>query len=172
MFKTNHFLFSRRMYEIRLIKESDNGALAEVIKRALEEQGNNKPGTIYADPQLYQMYSGYQEPGSVYYVVIEDGVLLGGCGIAKIPNQEKNYCELQRMFLSKESRGKGIGRNLMQKCLDFAWDAGYELVYIETFENMYEARKLYERSGFEYIDSPLGNTGHFSVDRFMVKRVL
>jgi putative acetyltransferase len=160
------------MYEIRLIQESDNAALAGVIKKALEEQGNNKPGTIYADPMLYKMYSGYQEKDAIYYVVIEDGVLLGGCGIARIPNIDSNYCELQRMFLLKESRGKGIGRKLMELCLDFAKQAGYELVYIETFENMYEARKLYERSGFEYINGPLGDTGHYSVDRFMVKKVL
>ena len=159
--------------EYRLIKETDNLALAEVIKASLEEQGNNKPGTIYADPQLYKMSFGYQGKRSIYYVVVEKetGRILGGCGIAAIPNQEKNYCELQRMFLSKDARGKGIGHKLMQLCLDFAKEAGYELVYIETFENMYDARRLYERSGFEYIDHGLGDTGHFSVDRFMVKKI-
>src|SRR5688500_828385 len=96
-------------YTLRLIEESDNAALARVIKTALEEQGNNKPGTIYYDPLLYQMHSGYQNKDSVYYVAIENGELLGGCGIARIPclscppdrqaNQAENYCELQRMFL-------------------------------------------------------------------------
>jgi len=158
-------------YEIRLIEEKDNAALAEVIKTALEEQGNNKPGTIYADPLLYKMFSGYQSADSIYYVVIENGELLGGSGIARIPDQTENYCELQRMFLSKNARGKGIGAALMEKCLAFAKEANYELVYIETFENMYDAIKLYERSGFEYIDGAMGNTGHFSCDKFLVKRI-
>lgn len=158
-------------YIIRKIQESDDAALAEVIKKSLEEQGNNKPGTIYADPQLYKMSSCYKTDDSVYYVVIEDGELLGGCGIGRIPNQKENYCELQRMFLKKEARGKGIGAALMQKCLDFAKEANYDLVYIETFGNMHEAIKLYERSGFEYIDQALGSTGHFSCDKFMVKRI-
>ena len=69
------------------------------------------------------------------------------------------------------ARGKGIGAALMQKCLDFAKQAGYELVYIETFENMYEAIKLYERSAFGYIDGPLGQTGHVSCDRVMLKKL-
>ena len=158
-------------YEIRLMKESDNAALAQVIKTALEEQGNNKPGTIYADPLLYKMFSGYQTKDSVYYVAIENGELLGGSGIARIPNQEKNYCELQRMFLSKNARGKGIGAALMKKCLDFAKEAKYDLVYIETFANMHEAIKLYERSGFEYVDGAMGDTGHFSCDKFLVKKI-
>ncbi|MBI3136927.1 MAG: GNAT family N-acetyltransferase [Bacteroidetes bacterium] len=158
-------------YTIRRIEQSDNAALAQVIKTALEEQGNNKPGTIYYDPLLYDMFSGYQTADAVYYVVIENGELLGGCGIARIPNQSENYCELQRMFLKKEARGKGVGAALMNKCLDFAREAGYDLVYIETFCNMTEAIRLYERSGFEYIDHPLGNTGHFSCDKFLVKRV-
>ena len=98
----------------RIIQDSDNPALAEVIKKSLEDQGNNKPGTIYCDPQLYQMSSGYKEKGTIYYVVYDGDELLGGCGIAKIPNQQENYCELQRMFLKKESRGKdkiGTSRN-------------------------------------------------------------
>ena len=158
-------------YIVRTIEESDNAALADVIKKALEEQGNHKPGTIYHDPQLYQMSRGYQTHDSVYYVVIENNELLGGCGIARIPDQPENYCELQRMFLKKEARGKGIGTALMQKCLTFAKETGYELVYIETFANMHEAIKLYKRSGFEFIDHSMGNTGHFSCDRFLVKKL-
>lgn len=156
-------------YEIRTIQPTDNAALAAVIKTALEEQGNNKPGTIYYDPQLYEMFQGYQTADSIYYVVIEHGTLLGGCGIARIPNQSGNYCELQRMFLKKEARGKGIGAALMEKCIAFAQQAHYDLVYIETFCNMTEAIKLYERSGFEYIEQAMGDTGHFSCDRFLVR---
>ncbi len=113
----------------RTIVPSDDPALAEVIKKSLEDQGNNKPGTIYADPQLYKMSSGYTSPDSIYYVVYDREELLGGCGIARIPNQKENYCELQRMFLKKEARGKGIGAELMKLCLDFAKKTGYRLVY-------------------------------------------
>lgn len=155
--------------EYRLIQKSDDEALAQVIRRALEEQGNNKEGTIYTDPLLLKMSSGYQTENSVYYVVIENGKLIGGCGIAPIPNQENNYCELQRMFINKEARGKGIGAELMRLCLDFAQKANYDLVYIETFGNMHEAIKLYERSGFVYTAAAMGNTGHFSCNVYMTK---
>jgi len=158
--------------EIRCIKESDNADLANVIKTALEEQGNNKEGTIYTDPLLHKMHSGYTSDNTVYYVAIYEGKLIGGCGIAPVLNSNNNSCcELQRMFLERAYRGKGIGSVLMEYCLQFAQSKNYVSVYIETFSNMHEAIKLYKRSGFEYIGEPIGNTGHFSCDVFLLKKL-
>ena len=56
----------------------------------------------------------------------------------------------------------------MELCLSFAKECDYDLVYIETFENMPQARKLYERTGFKYVDFSLGDTGHFSCDVKMI----
>ena len=151
----------------RLIEEKDNSALSNVIKRSLEELNLALDGTVYTDKATDHMYDGYQSDGSIYFIAEQDGVLLGGSGIAPIPDQTANYCELQRMFLTSSSRGQGIGQALMDKCVAFAREAGYEMIYIETFENMHDARKLYERSGFKYSDQRLGNTGHFSCDVFM-----
>lgn len=151
----------------RLIQESDNSALSKVIKTSLEQMGLALDGTVYTDLATDYMFGCYQDEGSIYFIAEQDGVLLGGSGIAPIPHQKGNYCELQRMFLTEEARGKGIGAALMEKCLDFAKEHGYEMVYIETFENMHAARKLYERSGFEYSEERLGDTGHFSCNVFM-----
>lgn len=151
----------------RLIEEKDNAALSNVIKRSLEELDLALDGTVYTDEATDYMFDGYQSEGSIYFIAEQNGQVLGGSGIAPIPDQKENYCELQRMFLTSSARGLGIGQTLMNKCLDFAREAGYKMVYIETFENMYDARKLYERSGFKYSDQRLGNTGHFSCDVFM-----
>ena len=34
-------------------------------------------------------------------------------------------------------------------------------MYLETFPNMKEAINLYEKFNFQYINYPMGNTGHF-----------
>jgi putative acetyltransferase len=152
----------------RLIEQKDDAALAKVIKTALEELDCAKEGTVYTDEATDHMSTCYQDEGSIYFIAEEDGVLIGGSGIAPIPNQKENYCELQRMFLSSKARGKGIGKALMDKCLSFAKDSGYDLVYLETFTGMPQAKRLYERSGFEYVNYGLGDTGHFSCDLKMV----
>ena len=154
-------------FTLRLIEKKDNAALSKIIKSSLEDLGYAIEGTVYTDAATGTMFQNYQADKTVYYIAEYQGKVLGGSGIAPIPNQEKNYCELQRMFLTKDARGLGIGKALMERCIEFAQNAHFELIYIETFEHMPAARKLYERSGFQYIDGPLGDTGHFSCDIHM-----
>jgi putative acetyltransferase len=64
------------------------------------------------------------------------------------------------MYLIPEARGKGLGRELIQRALQFARDAGYQQVYIETMPELKKAMHIYEQFGFQYLPSSLGNTGH------------
>jgi putative acetyltransferase len=146
---------------IREIEPKDNQALANVIRTVLTQQGNDVDGTVFTDEATDKMYDGYQTEKSVYYIVEIDGEVMGGCGVAQLSGESENVCELQRLFLLKEARGKGIGQTLMTKCISFAKSKGYELMYLETFPNMIEALNLYKKNGFKLIDSPMGNTGHF-----------
>jgi putative acetyltransferase len=146
---------------IRLIEERDNFALAAVIRKVLEEQGNNVDGTVYTDSATDAMFNSYQTLKSAYYVVFIDDVLVGGCGIAPLTNTDIETCELQRLFLLKKARGLGFGQKLMELCLTFAKKSNFKRVYLETFPNMIEALGLYKKNGFELIKEPLGNTGHF-----------
>jgi putative acetyltransferase len=146
---------------IREIQSKDNKALAHVIKTVLTQQGNNVDGTVFTDEETDRMYDGYQTEKSVYYIVEIDGKVMGGCGVAQLSGEPENICELQRLFLLKEARGKGLGQKLMNKCIIFAKSKGYDLMYLETFPNMIEAIGLYKKNGFKLIDYPIGNTGHF-----------
>ena len=146
---------------IRLIQPKDNKPLANVIRTVLTQQGNNVDGTVFTDDATDRMFDGYQTDNSVYYVVEIDGKVMGGCGVAQLLGANETVCELQRLFLLKEARGKGIGQALMDKCIDFAKQKGYQLMYLETFPNMIEAIGLYKKNGFQLINHPMGNTGHF-----------
>ncbi len=146
---------------IRLIQPKDNKPLANVIRTVLTQQGNNVDGTVFTDDATDRMFDGYQTDNSVYYVVEIDGKVMGGCGVAQLPGEKDAVCELQRLFLLKEVRSKGIGQALMDKCIDFAKQKGYQLMYLETFPNMIEAIGLYKKNGFQLINHPMGNTGHF-----------
>jgi len=58
---------------------------------------------------------------------------------------------------------------MIQLCIDYAKNNHFELCYIETMPNMLSAQKLYNSIGFEYINKPLGNTGHSSCPVWMIK---
>ena len=156
-------------YTIRKIEPKDNLKIASVIRNIFEELDAPKVGTAYADPPLNTLFEVYQAENEIYFVVEEDGIILGGCGIGNLMDAEFKICELQKMYLAKEARGKGIAKELMQKCLAFAKQAGYDKCYIETLPFMKDAQKLYVKSGFAYIDAPLGSTGHNACDVFMIK---
>lgn len=158
-------------YILREIAPNDNLKIATVIRNVFEELDAPKVGTAYADPHLNTLFEVYQDENEIYFVVEKDEIILGGCGIGKLIDAEIKICELQKMYLAKEARGKGIAKELMQKCLTFAKQAGYDKCYIETLPFMKDAQKLYVKSGFTYIDGPMGSTGHNACDVFMIKNL-
>lgn len=163
---------SLESFTIRQIEEKDNAAIAVIIRKTLEEFGANQPGTVYYDETtdaLYQLFS--QKPGSVYYVAENKNGIVGGGGIYPSDGLPADTCELVKMYLTKEARGIGLGKMLIQKALDFAKQAGYKNVYLETMPELQQALNTYAKFGFEYIDHALGNTGHFGCGLWMLKKL-
>lgn len=159
-------------FTIRTIQPKDNAALARIIRTTLEEFGANKPGTVYFDETtdyLYELFSG--RPHSVYHVAEWRGEVVGGGGIFPSPGLPEDTCELVKMYVLKKSRGTGVGRGLIQKSIDFAMEAGYKNIYLETMPELKQALNAYAKFGFEYIHHPIGNTGHFGCDLWMLKKL-
>lgn len=156
-------------YKIREIQPKDNQQIAEVVRKVLVEMGVPKVGTAYEDKSLDDMYSTYNHPGMSYFVVEEDGKLIGGCGIAPLSGSETGICELQKMYFIPEARGRGIGADMMKTCLDYAKSEGYKQCYLETLPYMEHARKLYARTGFRSLEKPMGDTGHYNCTMWMIK---
>ena len=154
---------------IRPIEISDNAAIAKVIRAVLIELEVPKVGTAYADPQLDCMYETYTQAKSLYFVVENNGKIIGGAGIGPLENELASVCELQKMYFLPEARGSGIGGQMMQKCLQAAREFGYLRCYLETMPNMKDAQKLYTKTGFDYLRAPFGNTGHTSCPVWMIK---
>jgi putative acetyltransferase len=51
----------------------------------------------YADPYLDLMFEEYNKPKSVYYVVENNGKVVGS-GVAPLENEAATICELQKMY--------------------------------------------------------------------------
>jgi putative acetyltransferase len=156
---------------IRKIQPSDNPHLALIIRNALAEFGANKPGTVFYDDTTDHLYELFQHPGSIYFVAEQDAEILGGAGIYPSEGLPQGTCELVKMYLKPATRGLGLGRKLIEQCLEFAKGFGYSQVYIETMPELRKALTVYEKFGFEYLKGPLGNTGHFGCDVWMLKKV-
>ena len=158
-------------YHIRKIKKEDNPAVAQLIRAVFDEMNIPKVGTAYEDAYLDLMFEEYSKPKSVYYVVEKEGKIIGSAGVARLENEAETICELQKMYFLPETRGLGIGSQMMAKCLQSAKDFGFEKCYLETMPFMLDAQKLYKKVGFEYICSPMGSTGHTSCPIWMLKKI-
>jgi len=157
--------------DIREIQEKDNHKIKQVLISVMTEFGVPDHGTALQDDELDNMSNAYNDNNSIYYVVLADNIICGGAGISKLKGTNKNICELQKMYFLPTIRGKGIGSNLITKCLDFAIKSQYNLCYIETMYNMIDAQNLYKKNGFVYIDHPMGDTGHSSCPVWMTLKL-
>ena len=154
---------------IREIEQKDNKQIADVIRQVFISDDYPKTGTAFEDSQLDFMFETYNKPNAIYFVVEDNGKIIGGAGVSQLDNSDENICELQKMYFLQEARGKGIGFEMIQKCLQKAKEFGYEKCYLETLPEMLNAQKLYLKVGFEYLCAPLGGTGHTSCPVWMIK---
>lgn len=158
------------MITIRPIEIGDNAALAIIVRAALTEFGANKPGTVYFDPTTDDLYTLFQTPGSYYLVACDaKGTILGGAGLFPTPGLPDAHAELVKMYLSKEARGQGLGGRLIGMVQEQAKSMGYTHLYLETLPELHRAVKVYEQFGFQYLTGPLGDSGHFGCDVWMLK---
>ena len=154
---------------IRPIEKKDNPFLAELIRSVFREFKIDRPGTVYTDPATDNLFELFKIKKSTYWVAEENGVILGSCGIYPTAGLSETYAELVKFYLLPRSRGRGIGKILMQKCIDDAKGFGYKQLYLECFPELEKAIGVYEKSGFKRIAGPMGNSGHYACTVWMVK---
>ncbi|MGZ8544849.1 MAG: GNAT family N-acetyltransferase [Flavisolibacter sp.] len=157
---------------IRNIEKKDNAALAKVIRDTLKEFGANHPGTVYYDESTDHLFEVFRDkPGSSYFIAELNGEVVGGAGIYPTNGLPVDTCELVKMYLMPHVRGIGLGSRLIDMCIRFAGEKGYQNIYLESMPELEKALKTYEKFDFFYLDGPMGNTGHFGCQKWMLKKL-
>ncbi|MFJ3457686.1 GNAT family N-acetyltransferase [Scandinavium goeteborgense] len=161
---------SAQPFALRALAPEDNAAIARVIRTVSAEYGlTADKGYTVADPNLDELYQVYSQPGHAYWVIEQDGQVVGGGGVAPLKCSESGICELQKMYFLPTARGKGLAKKLALIAMDHAREHGFTRCYLETTAFLTDAIALYERLGFEHIDGPLGCTGHVDCEVRMLK---
>ena len=157
---------------IRTIEPTDNVAIASIIRTALTEFGANKPGTVYYDETTDIMFEIFSSTAkSIYFIALQDNVVVGGAGVYPTEGLPNGVCELVKMYLSKEVRGVGLGKLMIDKCINAAKQLGYTKMYLETLPELTKAVSVYEKFGFSYLKNSLGNSGHSGCNIWMIKKI-
>lgn len=160
------------MLNYREIQASDDKIIAGIVRANLKKFHLDIPGTVYFDPELDRLSEFYNSsPGNrVYYTALdENGKIIGGAGAAEFAGIP-DCAELQKLYLIDEAKGRGYGRQLVQLVENWAREAGYRKLYLETHTNLSTAVKLYEKLGFHQIEKPAAVV-HSTMDHFYIREL-
>ena len=155
--------------EYRILSETYDAALAALIRTNLKAHHLDIPGTVYFDDGLDHLSSFYSHPGRAYYVLLDDGTLVGGIGLAEFAGFP-DCCELQKLYLDDSVKGRGLGYQMIEKVEAEGRRLGYKSMYLETHTNLQAAIHIYEKAGYQEIPRP-DCVVHSTMNRFYMKEL-
>ncbi len=85
-------------------------------------------------------------------------------GCVLCTRKEEKVAQLRLLLVEPKARGTGIGARLVEECIRFAQRAGYERIMLWTNDVLKDARRIYERAGFELVEEE----GHHSFGHELV----
>lgn len=116
--------------------------------------------------EIENIESQYSKPKGVLFLANQDGNFPIGC--FAIRELDDTICELKRMYLKKEGRGLGVGKQMLRKAIEIARQMGYSKMRLDTLPTMTAAINLYQHTGFYEIDpyrfNPIAGTKYFEIN--------
>jgi len=104
--------------------------------------------------------------GHILMAETAEGEIVGCVGLIAL---EDGGFEVAKMTVTEAARGTGLGRLLMQACIDKAEALGAPRLYLETNSGLAPALGLYRAMGF--VDLPSRETPYARADVFMERLI-
>lgn len=117
------------------------------------------------EEELASLPGKYSRPNGDLLIGIDGERTIGCVAVRKL---DDSVCEMKRLFVRPEARGKGLGRQLAHEIIVVARELGYSLMRLDTLDNLTEAMHLYETLGFRrtkpYYKNPLPGVVYWELE--------
>ena len=141
---------ARRQVEVWRISLAETEAAFELVEEYYQAMG------VVAREDRQKFGEEYCGEGRGFWLARTAEDLAGCVALRKLPLANENVstqcAEIKRMYVRENFRGRGIARRLLEAAQEFARDAGYTWIYLDTTDDMKAAARLYQRSGYVRCD--------------------
>jgi DNA-binding MarR family transcriptional regulator/GNAT superfamily N-acetyltransferase len=110
---------------------------------------------------LFARFAANHDPAAERFWIAEiDGERVG-CVFVVRNEKDPHTAQLRCLLIDPRARGLGLGRRLVEECIQFAKSAGYARMVLWTNDVLAAARRIYEAAGFSLVEeSPHHSFGH------------
>lgn len=130
----------------RSATNDDTENIKNLIFGVLAEHGLT-PDTGGIDADLDDIEANYIERGGIFEILEnENGEMLGTVGLFPLDDET---IELRKMYFDKTIRGRGIGKQTLDRMIETARRLGYKKIHLETASVLKAAIELYKKYGFQ-----------------------
>jgi len=117
------------------------------------------------EQEMIDLPGKYAEPKGCLLLARDGEAIVGGVGLWPL---DESVCEMKRLYVRPDGRGRGLGRRLAVAIIDEARNRGYGRMFLDTLPQLTAALTLYNSLGFvetePYYDNPLEGVSYLSLD--------
>ena len=111
---------------------------------------------VSEEMSLERLTQELEDEANYFYLAWYDGRLVGYCKIRA--NREPDIIgerplEIERIYVTEQFQGRGVGAALMEHCIAFAGEHGHDVLWLGVWEFNTEAVNFYKEWGFELCGS-------------------
>lgn len=149
---------------IRKFQKQDAQEVRRLIDEIMHSEFSDVLGA-FPPHDLENISESYGGLGEAFFVAVSGERIIGSIGVKK---EDERTALIRRIFVSPESRGQRIGRELLEKAIQFCREVGYQEVVFKTTSKMHDAIRLFEKNGFhEKAHLKLGQTDLYKLTYFI-----
>ncbi len=130
---------------LRAFKKEDQDSVKELILNILtKEYPFDK--SAYSDSDLLHIAETYGGARNAFLVIEENGKVVGTVGVKEDTEGE---AIIRRLFVDPGHRGRGYGKELLERAIVFCKEKGYKKIYFRCTDRMSSAMGLCRKKGFK-----------------------
>jgi ribosomal protein S18 acetylase RimI-like enzyme len=167
---------------IRIATNADATTIADLSYRtfcdafASFNTKENMDKFIRNDFNRKKLIAQVSEPGNIFLLAYQNDELTGYVRLLESPNPpefgEMDAIEISRIYVENKTTSKGIGSELMKKCIDVAREKNKKVIWLGVWEHNIKAISFYKRFGFEIFSDHIFMLGDDAQTDILMKKSL